>query len=181
MIKWWLNSKARKYSKYVFLVGIPVVLFGFGIQIVVAGITSHAVDEAKAGTSSKLMNDPNQEVTGGIANVGGVSGLGAPMSATSGGYSGSSGRGTATDISAVTAIAVELTSIDGNQIRFVYFDIACTGKLTTDAVASLKSVTSIKPGTELKLTVNKSEIQSGLKASNGKTANLGTVLLVQNF
>ena len=181
MIKWWLNSKARKYSKYALLVGIPVVLFGFAIQIVIAGVTSHAVDEKRAGTSSKLMNDPNQEVTGGIANVGGVNGLGAPMSATSGGYSGSSGRGTATDISAVTAIAVEVTKIDGHSITFVYFDIACTGKLTDAAVASLKNVTSSKPGTELKLTVNKAEIQAGLKASNGKTANLGDVLLVQNF
>lgn len=181
MIKWWLNSKARKYSKYVFVVGIPLVLFGFAVQIVFAGITSHAVDEARAGTNSKLMNDPNQEVTGGIASVGGVGALGASTSATSGGYSGSAGRGTATEISAVTDIAVSLIKIDGKTITFDYFDIICSGKLTDAAVASLKNVTSTKTGSELKLTVNKAQIQDGLKASNGKTANLGDVLLVQNF
>jgi hypothetical protein len=181
LIKWWLNSNARKYSKYFFILGVPVLLFGFAIQVVVAGVTSHAVDEKMAGSSSKMMNDPNQEVTGGIASVGGVGALGASMSATSGGHSGSSSKGSSADITPFTTVSVQLTSSNGDQIKFVYFDIACTGKLSPEGLTSLKLLTKLKPGQPLTLTVNKAELESGLKASNGKTANLGTVLLVRNF
>jgi hypothetical protein len=181
LIKWWLTSKARKYSKYFFMLGVPVLLFGFAIQVVVAGVTSHAVDEKMSGNGSKMMNDPNQEVTGGIASVGGVGALGSSMSATSGGHSGASGKGSSADITPLTTVSVQLTAINGDQIKFVYFDIACTGKLTSEALTSLKPLNKVTPGQPLTLTVNKAELERGLKASNGKTANLGSVLLVQNF
>ena len=181
MIRWWRNSKVSRYVKYGAMILLPLMAFGFAVQVVVAGVRASAVDESKRpmGGNGQLMNDPNQEVSGGIANPGGVGGLGAPINGN-GGVSGSVGRGSMAGMNSNSSAGVTFISSSGDQIVFNYFDILCTGKLSTEASAQLKKLAPSK-GDTIKVVMMQKSVEDGLAASDGKTAEVGVVLKVETF
>ena len=89
----WRKSKARKRLGVGMTIALPLLLLGFTMQIVIGSFNTVNTRTGKPGAGTgnqQLMNDPNQEVTGGIASVGGVNGLGAPMNGNGGVSAGSS-------------------------------------------------------------------------------------------
>ncbi|MEY2673480.1 MAG: hypothetical protein RLZZ514_45, partial [Actinomycetota bacterium] len=113
----WMASKARKRINMSLRLGLPLLALAFAAQIVI-GSFSTVPTGARPGSETggqQLMNDPNQEVTGGIANVGGVNGLGGPMNGN-GGVSGSVVKGSSANPKAITKLGVTILDFDGKKL-----------------------------------------------------------------
>ena len=177
----WRKSKARKNLGLVMTLGLPLVLVGFAAQIVIGSFHTVNLKTGKSGPgtgSQQLMNDPNQEVTGGIANVGGVSGLNGPMNGN-GGVSGSVVRGSSVDPTAVTKLGVTVISLDGKSLVFDYFGIKITGHLTAGMQKKWKGSAELEPGKTAVLVVKEKQLYDGLDASDGKTADFGEIVDIE--
>lgn len=160
---------------------LPLLAFGFAIQVVVAGVRASAVGESNRPMTGggQLMNDPNQEVSGGLANPGSLSSIGGQINGN-GGVSGSVGRGSMTDMKSTTSAGVTFISSDANKIVFNYFDIICAGELSDEAKEQLAKLSPSR-GDTIKLVMSQTAYEDGLAASDGKTANVGVIVSVERF
>ena len=177
----WRKSKARKRLGVAMTVLLPLALLGFSIQIVVGSFNTVNTKSGKPGPgtgSQQLMNDPNQEVTGGIANVGGVNGLGGPMNGN-GGVSGSIVKGSSANPKAISKLGVTIIEFDGKTLVFDYFKIKITGHLSADMQAKWKGSTKLAPGKMAVLYVREKQLYDGLEATDGETADIGEIVFIE--
>ena len=177
----WRKSKARKNLSLAMTIGLPLLLVGFAAQIVIGSFHTVNTRTGKPGPgtgSQQLMNDPNQEVTGGIANVGSVSGLNGPMNGN-GGVSGSVVKGSSANPKAITKLGVTVVSFDGKTLVFDYFGIKITGHLTPDMQKKWKGSPELAPGKTAVLYVKEKQLYDGLDASYGKPADIGEIVDIE--
>lgn len=177
----WRKSKARKNLSLAMTIGLPLLLVGFAAQIVIGSFHTVNARTGKPGPgtgSEQLMNDPNQEVTGGIANVGGVSGLNGPMNGN-GGVSGSVVKGSSANPKAITKLGVTVVSFDGKALVFEYFKIKITGHLTAEMQKKWSGSPDLTPGKMAVLYVKEKQTYDGLQATDGKTADIGEILYLE--
>jgi hypothetical protein len=176
----WMASKARKRINMSLRLGLPLLALAFAAQIVI-GSFSTVPTEARPGSQTggqQLMNDPNQEVTGGIANVGGVNGLGGPMNGN-GGVSGSVVRGSSANPKAITKLGVTILDFDGKKLVFEYFDIRITGHLSPEMVTKWKDSPELAPEKMAVLYVREKSAFEGLEATDGETADIGEIVFIE--
>jgi predicted signal transduction protein with EAL and GGDEF domain len=176
----WRKSKARKRLNLGLTLGLSVVLFGFAIQVVIGSFHTVNTRTGKVGPgadtgSQQLMNDPNQEVTGGLANVGSVSGVNGQTNGN-GGVSGTVVQGSKANPKSITKLGVTVIDFDGKKLVFEYFGIRITGHLTSEAQAKVKN---IKPGQMAVIYAKEGQVFDGLQASDGKTADIGEIVHVE--
>jgi hypothetical protein len=177
----WRKSKARKNLGLAMTLGLPLILLGFAGQIVVGSFNTVNSQTGKSGPDSgggQLMNDPNQEVTGGILSLGGVSGLGGQINGN-GGVSGSVARGSSVDPNAVTKLGVTVISFDGKTLVFDYLGIKITGHLTSKMQKAWSGSTQLNEGESVVLFAKEEQVYDGLDASDGETADIGEVVFIE--
>ena len=177
----WRKSKARKRLSVGMTIALPALLLIFAGQIVLGSFNTVNTKSGKPGAGTgnhQLMNDPNQEVTGGIANVGGVNGLGGPMNGN-GGVSGSVIKGSSANPKAITKLGVTIVDFDGKTLVFDYFKIRITGHLSTEMQTKWAGSTKLATGKMAVLYVREKQLYDGLQATDGATADIGEVVYIE--
>ena len=177
----WRKSKVRKNLGLAMTLGLPLILLGFAGQIVVGSFNTVNSQTGKSGPDSgggQLMNDPNQEVTGGIVSLGGVSGLGGQINGN-GGVSGSVVRGSSASPKAITKLGVTVVSFDGKTLVFEYFKIKITGHLSAKMQKKWSGSPDLAPGKMAVLYVKEKQTYEGLQATDGKTADIGEIVYIE--
>lgn len=176
----WMASQARKRINMSLRLGLPLLALAFAAQIVI-GSFSTVPTGARPGSGmggQQQMNDPNQEVTGGIANVGGVNGLGGPMNGN-GGVSGTVVRGSSADPKAITKLGVTVLEFDGKTLVFDYFGIRITGHLSPAMVSKWQDSPDLALDKVAVLFVREKATFDGIEMSDGKTADIGEILFIE--
>jgi hypothetical protein len=176
----WMASQARKRINMSLRLGLPLLALAFAAQIVIGSFNTVPTG-ARPGSETggqQLMNDPNQEVTGGIANVGGVNGLGGQMNGN-GGVSGTVVRGSSADPKAITKLGVTILDFDGKTLVFDYFDIRITGHLSPEMVTKWKDSPELAPEKMAVLYVREKFAFEGLEATDGETADIGEIVFIE--
>lgn len=177
----WRKSKARKRLGVGMTIALPLLLLGFTMQIVIGSFNTVNTRTGKPGAGTgnqQLMNDPNQEVTGGIASVGGVNGLGAPMNGN-GGVSGSVIKGSSADPKAISKLGVTVIDFDGKTMVFEYFGIKITGHLSASMQTKWAGSSDLEPGKMAVLYVREKQLYDGLQATDGVTADIGEIVFIE--
>ncbi len=176
----WMASQARKRINMSLRLGLPLLALAFAAQIVIGSFSSvpTGVRPGAETGGQQQMNDPNQEVTGGIANVGGVNGLGGQMNGN-GGVSGNVVKGSSADPKAITKLGVTVLEFDGKTLVFDYFDIRITGHLSTEIAPKWKNSPDLEPGKMAVLYVREKAAFEGLEATDGETADIGEIVFIE--
>ncbi len=176
----WMASKARKRINMSLRLGLPLLALAFAAQIVIGSFNTVPTG-ARPGSETggqQQMNDPNQEVTGGIANVGGVNGLGGPMNGN-GGVSGSVVKGSSANPKAITKMGATIIEFDGKTLVFDYFGIRITGHLSPAMVTKWKDSPELVADKLVVLYVREQAVVDGFEKSDGVTADIGDILKIE--
>lgn len=179
----WRKSALRKRINLGLKLGLPVILFAFAVQVVIGGFHTVNTRTGKPGAgpntgSQQLMNDPNQEVTGGIAIIGSVSGVNGQTNGN-GGVSGTVVKGSSADPKSITKLGVTVIAFDGKDLVFEYFDIKITGHLSPELQKKWKNSSKLDAGKMAVIYAKEVQVFDGLQASDGNTADIGEIVRIE--